>query len=119
MIRPDMATMLAFVATDAALDGGLLQDCLNRAVADSFNRITVDGDTSTNDACVLVATGRSTLPRDAAGHLNGSRPPLPMSGRAGPPSCAMARGNKFVTIAVDQGATSEECRSSYTIAFSW
>ncbi len=63
MIRPDMATMLAFIATDAALDGGLLQVCLERAVAGSFNRITVDGDTSTNDACVLVATGRTTLPR--------------------------------------------------------
>ncbi len=61
MIRPDMATMLAFVATDAACDPALLQQCLNEAVAVSFNRITVDGDTSTNDACVLIATGKSTL----------------------------------------------------------
>jgi glutamate N-acetyltransferase/amino-acid N-acetyltransferase len=59
MIRPDMATMLAYVATDAALDRGTLQSCLEQAVAGSFNRITVDGDTSTNDACVLVATGAS------------------------------------------------------------
>jgi glutamate N-acetyltransferase/amino-acid N-acetyltransferase len=57
MIRPDMATMLAFLATDAALDQGLLQACLAEAVATSFNAITVDGDTSTNDACVLAATG--------------------------------------------------------------
>ncbi len=57
MIRPDMATMLAFLATDVAVDGGLLQACLAEAVATSFNAITVDGDTSTNDACVLAATG--------------------------------------------------------------
>ncbi|HEY5790199.1 MAG TPA: bifunctional ornithine acetyltransferase/N-acetylglutamate synthase, partial [Gammaproteobacteria bacterium] len=59
MIRPDMATMLAFVATDAGLPRPLLQACLERAVAGSFNRISVDGDTSTNDACVLLATGAS------------------------------------------------------------
>ena len=57
MICPDMATMLAFLATDAALEKNLLQICLERAVQPSFNSITVDGDTSTNDACVLVATG--------------------------------------------------------------
>ncbi len=57
MIRPDMATMLAFLATDVAVEGGLLQACLADAVATSFNAITVDGDTSTNDACVLAATG--------------------------------------------------------------
>jgi len=62
MIRPDMATMLAFVATDAALAPELLQRCLVTAVNRSFNRITVDGDTSTNDACVLIATGRGRLP---------------------------------------------------------
>ncbi len=57
MIRPDMATMLAFLATDVAVERGLLQACLAEAVETSFNAITVDGDTSTNDACVLVATG--------------------------------------------------------------
>ncbi|MCP3870536.1 MAG: bifunctional glutamate N-acetyltransferase/amino-acid acetyltransferase ArgJ [Gammaproteobacteria bacterium] len=57
MIRPDMATMLAFLATDATVDQTLLQQCLEQAVAPSFNSISVDGDTSTNDACVLVATG--------------------------------------------------------------
>ncbi|MET0104789.1 MAG: bifunctional glutamate N-acetyltransferase/amino-acid acetyltransferase ArgJ [Sedimenticola sp.] len=57
MIRPDMATMLAYVATDAAVDPALLQSCLEQAVAPSFNSITVDGDTSTNDACVLMASG--------------------------------------------------------------
>ncbi len=59
MIRPDMATMLAFVATDAALEPGLARHLLREAVAVSFNRITVDGDTSTNDACLLAATGRA------------------------------------------------------------
>ncbi|MBD3670522.1 MAG: bifunctional glutamate N-acetyltransferase/amino-acid acetyltransferase ArgJ [Gammaproteobacteria bacterium] len=59
MIRPDMATMLAYLATDAELPDELLQACLHDAVDASFNRITVDGDTSTNDSCVLVATGRS------------------------------------------------------------
>ncbi|MCB1864557.1 MAG: bifunctional glutamate N-acetyltransferase/amino-acid acetyltransferase ArgJ [Chromatiales bacterium] len=58
MIRPDMATMLAYVATDAALSPELAQRCLDDCVAESFNSITVDGDTSTNDACVLIATGR-------------------------------------------------------------
>lgn len=57
MIRPDMATMLAFIATDVALPQPLLQASLVAAVAESFNHITVDGDTSTNDACVLMATG--------------------------------------------------------------
>ncbi len=61
MICPDMATMLAFIATDAQIPQDLLQRLLEQAVAVSFNRITVDGDTSTNDACVLVATGRSPV----------------------------------------------------------
>jgi glutamate N-acetyltransferase/amino-acid N-acetyltransferase len=67
MIRPDMATMLAYVATDAKVPQAMLQGCLQRAVNRSFNRITVDGDTSTNDACVLVATGQSavTIENDA------------------------------------------------------
>lgn len=59
MIRPDMATMLAFVATDARISSGDLRVVLEAAVRDSFNAITVDGDTSTNDACTLLATGAS------------------------------------------------------------
>jgi glutamate N-acetyltransferase/amino-acid N-acetyltransferase len=61
MIRPDMATMLGFVATDAAVPSGVLQACLQNATERSFNRITVDGDTSTNDACVLLASGKSPV----------------------------------------------------------
>lgn len=57
MIQPNMATMLAYIATDVAIEQALLQQCLLDAVAISFNSITVDSDTSTNDACVLMATG--------------------------------------------------------------
>ncbi|WP_411728233.1 bifunctional glutamate N-acetyltransferase/amino-acid acetyltransferase ArgJ [Methyloglobulus sp.] len=66
MIQPDMATMLAFIATDAKIAQPLLQSCLAVAVERSFNRITVDGDTSTNDACVLMASGRTSAPEITA-----------------------------------------------------
>ncbi|MDJ0834051.1 MAG: bifunctional glutamate N-acetyltransferase/amino-acid acetyltransferase ArgJ [Gammaproteobacteria bacterium] len=65
MIRPDMATMLAYVATDARIDQQALDSILSQAVEQSFNAITVDGDTSTNDACVLMATGHSQVAIDA------------------------------------------------------
>ncbi len=57
MIHPDMATMLSFIATDLCINRELLNSCLSTAVDRSFNRISVDGETSTNDACVLIATG--------------------------------------------------------------
>lgn len=59
MIRPDMATMLSFIFTDISASQQDLQDCLSLSVNQSFNRITVDGDTSTNDACTLSATSQS------------------------------------------------------------
>jgi len=59
MIKPNMATMLSFVATDAVIEQALLDSLLKSAVEQSFNRITIDGDTSTNDCCILSATGRS------------------------------------------------------------
>ena len=62
MIQPNMATMLGFVATDAKISQALLQKCLAGAAEQSFNRITVDGDTSTNDACILMASGCSSAP---------------------------------------------------------
>ncbi|WP_367026772.1 bifunctional glutamate N-acetyltransferase/amino-acid acetyltransferase ArgJ [Methylococcus sp. ANG] len=62
MIHPDMATLLAFVGTDARIGAQLLQSVLQHAVDRSFNCITVDGDTSTNDACVLMASQRSDAP---------------------------------------------------------
>ncbi|HHJ19805.1 MAG TPA: bifunctional glutamate N-acetyltransferase/amino-acid acetyltransferase ArgJ [Gammaproteobacteria bacterium] len=61
MIHPNMATMLAYIATDARLPDEWLQQWMPQLVGGSFNSITVDGDTSTNDACVLIATGASSL----------------------------------------------------------
>lgn len=61
MIHPNMATMLAYIATDARVETGDLQTLLVSAVDRSFNAATVDGDTSTNDACVLMATGQSAV----------------------------------------------------------
>jgi glutamate N-acetyltransferase/amino-acid N-acetyltransferase len=66
MIQPNMATMLGFIATDAKIQQPLLQQCLALAVEQSFNRITVDGDTSTNDACVIMASGCSAAPEITA-----------------------------------------------------
>jgi glutamate N-acetyltransferase/amino-acid N-acetyltransferase len=66
MIQPNMATMLGFLATDAKIQQPLLQQCLAVAVEQSFNRITVDGDTSTNDACVIFASGQSAAPEITA-----------------------------------------------------
>jgi glutamate N-acetyltransferase/amino-acid N-acetyltransferase len=62
MIQPNMATMLSFIATDAKISQPLLQHCLAMATELSFNRITVDGDTSTNDACIVMASGCSNAP---------------------------------------------------------
>ncbi|MGZ5001323.1 MAG: bifunctional glutamate N-acetyltransferase/amino-acid acetyltransferase ArgJ, partial [Methylomonas sp.] len=67
MIQPNMATMLGFIATDARIAQPLLQQCLSAAAVVSFNRITVDGDTSTNDACVLLASACSEAPEILAG----------------------------------------------------
>lgn len=66
MIRPNMATMLAYVATDAKVSAAVLQEIWREAVAQSFNKITVDGDTSTNDSAIFVATGKSDLPEIAS-----------------------------------------------------
>jgi len=123
MIRPDMATMLAFIATDASVDAAVLQHCLSGAVDRSFNRITVDGDTSTNDACVLTATGQSTAPR-----ISGNGANLELLGAAIDAVCvelaqAIVRdgegATRFVTITVEQGTDSSEClQVAYTIAHS-
>jgi len=67
MIQPNMATMLGFIATDAKINQLLLQQCLSVAVEQSFNRITVDGDTSTNDACVVMASACSSAPEITVG----------------------------------------------------
>ena len=69
MIQPNMATMLGFMATDAKIASNVLQQVLSSAAEQSFNRITVDGDTSTNDACVLMASGCSSAPEITADSL--------------------------------------------------
>lgn len=123
MIRPDMATMLAFIATDAAVDRAFLQASLQQAIEQSFNRITVDGDTSTNDACVLIATGKAGTPRIEAGSAAAAA-----FNRLIVNACQQlakliirdAEGaTKFVTITVNAGRDSAEClQLAYTIAHS-
>lgn len=61
MIAPNMATMLAFITTDAHIDSSELQNCLSNAVADSFNMTSVDTDTSTNDMCLALASGKQSI----------------------------------------------------------
>lgn len=121
MIRPDMATMLAFVATDAAVDPALLQVCLDRAVAGSFNRITIDGDTSTNDACVLLATGAG--PAAVASDVELAQFAAAVSEVCTELAQAIVRdgegATKFITVQVDGGASAAEClRVAETIAHS-
>ena len=124
MIRPDMATMLAFVATDAPVARDVLSRALKQAVDGSFNRITVDGDTSTNDSCVLLASG-------AAGGesiVSAEDPALAPFQAALDAVClelaqAIIRdgegATKFITVAVDDGASVEEAAAvAYTIAHS-
>jgi glutamate N-acetyltransferase/amino-acid N-acetyltransferase len=123
MIRPDMATMLAFIATDAHLESGVLQQCLAAAVEQSFNRITVDGDTSTNDACVLVATAASPSPVLQPGDTGYTAFCEAVTGICIELAQAIVRdgegATRFVTIAVESGGSSEEClQVAYTIAHS-
>ncbi len=124
MIRPDMATMLGFVATDASIDVLLLQKILKHGADHSFNRITVDGDTSTNDACMLVATGKSKGPLiDSEAHpdypalLNAITDILERLAKA-----IVLDGEgatKLIHIKVKSGKTEQECRDvAYTIAHS-
>jgi glutamate N-acetyltransferase/amino-acid N-acetyltransferase len=123
MIRPDMATMLAFIATDACIGSSTLQQCLTAAVDQSFNRITVDGDTSTNDACVLVATAASASPVLQPGSADYTAFCQAVTGVCTELAQAIVRdgegATRFVTVAVDGGITSEEClQVAYTIAHS-
>lgn len=120
MIRPDMATMLAFVATDASVPEALLQATLQQAVEPSFNSITVDGDTSTNDACVLIASGAGdvVINRDnSAAFLSVVREVCMELARA------IVRdgegATKLVEIQVESAATLQEAKDvAYTIAHS-
>lgn len=124
MIRPNMATMLGYIATDAAVSQAVLQNILHDAANKSFNRITIDGDTSTNDACILVATGKAALEpiTEAQGELYEAL-------RAAINQVAMQLAQaivrdgegatKFVTVQVQGGATQQECLDvAYAVAHS-
>jgi glutamate N-acetyltransferase / amino-acid N-acetyltransferase len=124
MIRPNMATMLGFMATDAVLDPQLMQTLVREAADQSFNRITIDGDTSTNDSFVLVATQQ-------AGHAPITQLESPEGAALREAVFDVARrlaqaivrdgegATKFITIRVDGGRNKEECRwAAYAIAHS-
>lgn len=122
MIRPDMATMLCYIATDAVVAQDALQLVLDGAVHRSFNRITVDGDTSTNDACLLVATGASgaTL---AAGTADFAAFAAAVTEVCELLAQAIVRdgegATKLITIEVINGRDEEECAQvAFTIAHS-
>jgi len=124
MIRPDMATMLSYIATDAAVEQSVLDEILKNTVEQSFNRITVDGDTSTNDACVLMASAYAA--NELITDINS------VAGQALVQSIdeisqqlahAIVRdgegATKFVAITVEQGMDTSECRQlAYTVAHS-
>ena len=124
MIRPNMATMLAYIATDMAIEQPLLQEILHAAMATSFHRITVDGDTSTNDACVLMATGKAgnTLVTERDSQLYRSLY------EAVEEICILLAqslvrdgegASKFVTVEVTGGLAEQECLDvAFTVAHS-
>ncbi len=123
MIRPDMATMLAYIATDAALPQGLLQQCLNYAVEHSFNRISVDGDTSTNDACLLMASGESGVSIGNAESESYRQFAELVRQICEELAKAMIRdgegATKLITLDVERGRDEAEClQVAYTIAHS-
>jgi len=123
MICPNMATMLAFVATDAAVPKPVLQQCLASAADASFNRISIDGDTSTNDACVLLASGRAGAgiqePRGEA-FVVFSQAVRDVLAELAQAIVRDAEGaTKFITIDVEQGMNEPDCLEvAYTIAHS-
>lgn len=121
MIKPNMATMLAFVATDAPLPQDLLQQALSEAVRGSFNRITVDGDTSTNDACVLIATGAGGGTPFTAGSESFAAFVEALRAVCQELAQAIVRdgegATKLITVTVSEGADEAECaKVAYAIA---
>lgn len=123
MIRPNMATMLAFIATDANVPKDILQNCLNQAIEQSFNRITIDGDTSTNDSCILIATGSGQQTIDNIEHANYQQFCQAVTDVCTQLALAIVHdgegATKFITISVEQGNSSQECLEvAYTIAHS-
>ena len=124
MIRPDMATMLAFLGTDAAVSEDAVQ-CLARDLAEgSLNRVTVDGDTSTNDAFVVMATGQAdgtpVTGRDDPGYGELLDALMPLAVDLAQRTVRDGEGaTKFVTVRVEEGQSSADCLAiAYTIAHS-
>ncbi len=123
MICPNMATMLSFIATDANVESSFLQQCLSEAVADSFNAITVDGDTSTNDACVLIATAKAANQQLMATVEDASVFVQALHEVCQHLAQAIVRdaegATKFVTVTVKQALSKNEARNvAYTVAHS-
>lgn len=124
MIRPNMATMLGFVATDAVIAPALMDALVREAADASFNRITIDGDTSTNDAFVLIATRRAGHPEITS--LDGADG-VALREAVGAVATQLAQAivrdgegaTKFITVRVDGGRDEAECRQvAYAIAHS-
>ena len=117
MIKPNMATMLAYVFTDAKIEAELLQTLLDNAINKSFNRITVDGDTSTNDSCMLTATGESTvqITQDSNEFIEALEDIFFNLAHS---LIRDAEGaSKFVTVLVEEGVSNEECLAlAFTVA---
>ncbi len=120
MIKPNMATMLGFIATDAKIDQALLQQMISQATEQSFNRITVDGDTSTNDAVMIAATGQSGVVIEA-----GSEGHKQFVVALGDLTMELAHAllrdgegaTKFVSVQVVGGAREQEClQAAYAVA---
>ena len=124
MIRPNMATMLSYVATDAPISRELVQQLLKTTVNVSFNRITVDGDTSTNDSCILVATGQAggaeITSTDDARYAVVLDVLTRVMKRLAQLIVRDGEGaTKFITVAVEGGADTQECCDvAYSIAHS-
>ena len=124
MIRPNMATMLGFLATDANIAPGLLPDLATDLANSSFNRITIDGDTSTNDSFMVMATRKASHPEiiswDSADGQTLRAALLKVAQQLAHAIVRDGEGaTKFITIRVEGGKTSEECRlAAYAIAHS-
>ncbi|MBL8487797.1 MAG: bifunctional glutamate N-acetyltransferase/amino-acid acetyltransferase ArgJ [Rhodocyclaceae bacterium] len=123
MIKPNMATMLGFVATDALVNPLLLKRLVREVADESFNCVTVDGDTSTNDSFVLVATGKSgaAFDNESSPGWEGFRDAV--VGVARELAQAIVRdgegATKFIEVAVEGGRTKEECKAvGYAVAHS-
>jgi glutamate N-acetyltransferase/amino-acid N-acetyltransferase len=124
MIRPNMATMLGFLATDACVAPALLPGLVRELAEQSFNRITIDGDTSTNDSFTLIATQRaSNAEITSLASAEGQALVAALAGVARRLAQAIVRdgegATKFITVQVEGGANGEECRKvAYAIAHS-